>query len=93
MKSGKDKRSKSLNILLKEKDRRRTGIKLADGNIFTDDNGAVHLPLYGACFLKEEQRVRDCRRRPVGYEQKVRSAPKKPDRLIVPTASPVQLPS
>lgn len=53
MKSGKDKRSKSLNILLKEKDRRRTGIKLADGNIFTDDNGAVHLPLYGACFLKE----------------------------------------
>ncbi|AGI47707.1 hypothetical protein TALC_00710 [Thermoplasmatales archaeon BRNA1] len=53
MKSGKDKRSKSLNILLKEKNRRRTGIKLADGNIFTDDNGAVRLPLYGACFLEE----------------------------------------
>ena len=52
-KSGRNKRSKSLNILLAEKNRKRIGFKLADGNVFTDDNGAVHLPLYGACFLRE----------------------------------------
>ncbi|MBR6205430.1 MAG: adenosylcobinamide amidohydrolase [Candidatus Methanomethylophilaceae archaeon] len=31
----------------------RTGFKLAEGNVSVDDNGAVHLPLYGACFLDE----------------------------------------
>ena len=52
-KSGRNKRSKSLNMLLAEKDRKRIGLKLADGNVFTDTNGAIHLPLYGACFFKE----------------------------------------
>ena len=52
-KSGRSKRSKSLNILLGEKKRNRTGIKLAEGNVFVDENGATHLPLYGACFFKE----------------------------------------
>ena len=52
-KSGRNKRSKSLNTLLAEKNRKRIGFKLADGNIFTDDNGAIHLPLYGICFFKE----------------------------------------
>ena len=53
IKSGRNKRSKSLNTLLAEKNRKRIGFKLADGNVFTDENGAIHLPLYGACFLKE----------------------------------------
>ncbi len=52
-KSGRNKRSKSLNTLLAEKNRKRIGYKLADGNVFTDDNGAVHLPLYGVCFFRE----------------------------------------
>lgn len=53
IKSGRNKRSKSLNTLLAEKDRKRIGFKLAEGNVFTDENGAVHLPLYGVCFFKE----------------------------------------
>lgn len=53
VKSGKNKRSKSLNTLLAEKDRNRIGFKLAEGNVLTDGNGAVHLPLYGVCFFKE----------------------------------------
>ena len=53
VKSGRSKRSKSLNTLLAEKDRKRTGFKLAEGNVSVADNGAVHLPLYGACFLDE----------------------------------------
>ena len=54
-KSGRNKRSRSLNALLAEDNRRRAGIKLADGNVYADRNGAVHLPLYGACFLKESE--------------------------------------
>ncbi|MBQ3685138.1 MAG: ATP-binding protein [Candidatus Methanomethylophilaceae archaeon] len=53
VKSGKSKRSKSLNTLLSEKDRKRRGFKVCEGNILGDENGAVHLPLYGACFLPE----------------------------------------
>ena len=55
VKSGRDKRSKSLNTLLAEKNRKRIGFKLTDGNIFTDDNGAIHYPLYGVCFFKESE--------------------------------------
>lgn len=54
-KSGRNKKSRSLNALLAEDNRRRVGIKLADGNVYADRNGAVHLPLYGACFLKESE--------------------------------------
>ena len=55
VKSGRNKRSKSLNTLLAEKDRKRMGIKICDGNVEVDDNGAIHLPLYGACFLPEPE--------------------------------------
>ena len=54
-KSGRSKRSKSLNTLLAEKDRKRIGFKLSEGNISTDENGAIHLPLYGVCFMKESE--------------------------------------
>lgn len=53
VKSGRNKRSKSLNTLLSEKHRNREGIKICDGNVEMDDKGALHLPLYGACFLPE----------------------------------------
>lgn len=53
VKSGRNKRSKSLNTLLAEKHRNRVGIKICDGNVEMDDNGALHLPLYGICFLPE----------------------------------------
>ena len=53
VKSGKNKRSKSLNTLLKEKDRNRKGYKVCKGNVSIDENGAIHLPLYGVAFLDE----------------------------------------
>lgn len=54
VKSGRNKRSKSLNTLLSEKDRNRMGFKVCDGNVETDSNGAIHLPLYGACLIHEQ---------------------------------------
>ncbi|MBR4203768.1 MAG: ATP-binding protein, partial [Candidatus Methanomethylophilaceae archaeon] len=53
VKSGRNKKSKSLSTLLTEKDRKRAGIKIAEGNIYIDEKGVIHLPLYGACFIKE----------------------------------------
>lgn len=54
VKSGRDKRSKSLNTLMQEKNRNRTGIKIMDSNVEYDDkNGIWHLPLYAACFFEE----------------------------------------
>ena len=51
VKSGRNKRSKSLNTLLAEKNRRRTGIKVCEGNVATGVNGAVHMPQYGPCLM------------------------------------------
>ena len=53
VKSGRNKKSKSLSTLMAEKDRNRVGIKLTEGDILTDGKGIVHLPLYAACFLEE----------------------------------------
>lgn len=53
VKSGRNKRSRSLDAMLSEKDRNRRGFKICEGNIETDRNGAVHLPIYAACFLPE----------------------------------------
>lgn len=54
IKSGRKKRSKSLNTLLAEKDRKRIGYKVCTGNVSRDDNGAVHIPLYGPSLLMEK---------------------------------------
>ena len=40
-----------LNTLLSEDNRNRMGIKVCEGNIERDRNGAMHLPLYGACLI------------------------------------------
>ncbi|MBR7152825.1 MAG: ATP-binding protein [Candidatus Methanomethylophilaceae archaeon] len=53
VKSGRNKRAKSLSTLMKEKDRKRKGYKVMDSNIETDDLGIVHLPLYAPCFFKD----------------------------------------
>lgn len=53
VKSGRNKRSKSLNTLLAEKHRNREGLKICDGKVEVDENGAIHLPLYGACFIPD----------------------------------------
>lgn len=53
VKSGRNKRAKSLSTLMKEKDRKRKGYKVMDSNVETDDQGIVHLPLYAPCFFKD----------------------------------------
>lgn len=53
VKSGRSKRSKSLNTMLSEKDRKRTGYKVCEGNVQTDENKAIHIPIYGPSFFPE----------------------------------------
>ena len=52
VKSGRNKRSKSLNTMLAEKNRNRSGIKVCEDNITMDVNGALHMPLYGPCLME-----------------------------------------
>ena len=56
VKSGRNKKAKSLPMLMK--DRKRKGCRIMDSNIETDESGIVHLPLYAPCFF-EEVRVSD----------------------------------
>ncbi len=53
VKSGKNKKAKSLSTLMSEKDRKREGYKVMDSNIEADEKGVVHLPLYAPCFFEE----------------------------------------
>ena len=53
VKSGRNKRAKSLSTLMKEKERKRKGFKIMDSNIEVDEQGIIHLPLYAPCFFKE----------------------------------------
>ena len=55
VKSGRSKRSKSLNVLLSEKDRNRRGFKICEGNVELDQNGAIHVPLYAACLMEDSK--------------------------------------
>ncbi len=52
VKSGQDKRSKSLTTLMKNHTVKRA-MKICDGNVFIDDNGVEHYPLFGPCFFEE----------------------------------------
>ena len=45
VKSGRNKRAKSLRTIMQEKDRNRIGCKVMDSNIGTDENGITHLPI------------------------------------------------
>lgn len=52
VKSGRNKRAKSLSTMLKERNRNRIGIKIMDSNIEEDETGALHLPIYAASFME-----------------------------------------
>ncbi len=55
VKSGRNKRAKSLRTMMQDKDRNRIGYKVMDSNIGTDENGIIHLPLYAPCFFEDCQ--------------------------------------
>lgn len=56
VKSGLNKRAKSLKTLIEQKIDNRRGFKVMMGNILTEDNGIVHLPIY-AFGLMEPKRI------------------------------------
>jgi len=51
VKSGNNKQSKSLDTLMGEKYKVKRGIKLENSNIFTDERGVEHYPLFASEFL------------------------------------------
>lgn len=53
VKSGRDRRAKSLTTLMAERDRKRIGCKIMDSNIEVDGKGIIHYPLYAPCFFGE----------------------------------------
>ncbi len=53
VKSGRNRKSKSLSTLMDEKDRKRTGCRISENNITTDEKGIVHLPLYAPSFFED----------------------------------------
>ena len=53
VKSGRNKRAKSMSVLMNEKNRKRRGIKIMNSNIDIDDQGVIHLPLYAPCFFRK----------------------------------------
>lgn len=57
VKSGRDKRAKSLSTLFNRNRTVRRAMKIADGNVFTDVNGVEHYPLFGPCFFKRSDDV------------------------------------
>ena len=58
VKSGRDKRAKSLNTLVKERSVDRA-IKISDGNVFMDENGIENYPLFGPCFFAKSDSFDD----------------------------------
>lgn len=57
VKSGRNKKAKSLATLFNRTRTVRRAMKIADGNIFTDVNGVEHYPLFGPCFFKRSDDV------------------------------------
>ena len=52
VKSGMNKRAKSLKTLIEQKIDNRDGFKVMIGNVLTEDNGIVHLPLYAFSMIE-----------------------------------------
>ena len=52
VKSGRKKRAASLKKLM-EADRNLTGIKVSNSNLFIDEDGICHYPLFGPCFFED----------------------------------------
>ena len=55
VKSGVNKRAKSLKTLIEQKIDNRDGFKVMIGNILTEDNGIVHLPLYAFSMIEPKK--------------------------------------
>ena len=55
VKSGVNKRAKSLKTLMEQKIDNRDGFKVMIGNILTEDNGIVHLPLYAFSMIEPKK--------------------------------------
>ena len=53
VKSGKNKKSKSLRTIYTTTRTVSRAIKLSEGNVFTDENGVEHYPLFGICFFPD----------------------------------------
>lgn len=53
VKSGRNRKAKSLSTLMSEKDRTHRGYRIMDSNIETDGQGIIRLPLYAPCFFEE----------------------------------------
>jgi hypothetical protein len=51
VKSGNNKQSKSLGVLMSEKYNVKRGIKLEITNVHIDDEGVEHYPLFAGAFL------------------------------------------
>lgn len=51
VKSGNNKRSKSLSVVMSDKYRVKRGIKLENSNVFIDDGGVEHYPIFAAAFM------------------------------------------
>lgn len=54
VKSGKNKKSKSLTTITSDRYGVPVGIKISESNVFTDEKGILHLPLFAASFFAEE---------------------------------------
>ena len=57
VKSGRNKRAKSLTTLFSRTRTVRRVMKIAEGNVFTDVNGVEHYPLFGPCFFKRSDNI------------------------------------
>lgn len=53
VKSGKKKKSKSLKMVFTTTHTVGRAIKLSEGNVFKDENGVEHYPLFGVCFFPD----------------------------------------
>lgn len=54
VKSGRNTRSKSLGILMSEKNRKRVGIRIMESNIEVV-NGIIKMPLFAPCFFRDAE--------------------------------------
>lgn len=54
VKSGRKKRASSLKKLM-EADKSLTGIKISNSNLFVDEEGVRHYPLFGPCFFEDAE--------------------------------------
>ncbi len=55
VKSGRSRRSRSLSMLIQSSDTVNVGIKVSNTDVSVDENGVIHIPLFGPCFLEDRR--------------------------------------